>query len=354
MTPAIAPVLAVLALAAEPAELRAVAVVVPPAVMQDGGRLTGFSVELWDEVAARLGARTRYRVVADAAASDEALRRGEADVAVTGAFYSLEREREFDFTYPILDSGLQVMVRGDRTAAPEEDRPLRTFGRVLFSRTMLYWVLAALVLALGPAHLFWLLDRRKAGGITSGEPYFPGILHAMEWSVEAMMGQAFQQPAHRVARLLAPTWLLVGVVYVALLTAHMTAAITVERLRASINGPNDLRGRSVATLAGTPAAGYLRAIGARVAEVDRPEDLFAAVAAGRVEAAVFAAPALRYYASHEGAGRVSVVGPEFRRAELGFVVPLESPLRRKIDASLLAMRDDGSYQRIHDRWFGQD
>jgi polar amino acid transport system substrate-binding protein len=31
---------------------------------------------------------------------------------------------------------------------------------------------------------------------------------------------------------------------------------------------------------------------------------------------------------------------------------LDSPLRRKIDVALIALRDNGTYQQIYDKWFG--
>ena len=47
-----------------------------------------------------------------------------------------------------------------------------------------------------------------------------------------------------------------------------------------------------------------------------------------------------------------MVGPEFNPNDVGFVFPVDSPLRRRVDGALLSMREDGTYQRIYDRWFG--
>jgi polar amino acid transport system substrate-binding protein len=46
------------------------------------------------------------------------------------------------------------------------------------------------------------------------------------------------------------------------------------------------------------------------------------------------------------------VGPEFNSNDVGFDSPLKSPLRDKVDIALLSMREDGTYQRIYDKWFG--
>ena len=128
---------------------------------------------------------------------------------------------------------------------------------------MLYWLVAALLLVLVPAHLIWLLDRRSKDGISTSENYFPGIFDAMAWTAEAMLGQAPRMPEHKFAHLLAIPWLFTGVVFVAFFTAQLTTSLTLEQIRGVINGPGDLPGKAVATLAGTTSADYLREIGAR-------------------------------------------------------------------------------------------
>ncbi len=336
----------------KPAEIRAVAAVIPPLVIDEQGHLTGFSIELWKEVAKKLGTPTSYRLVPDAAGLFEALRKGDSDIAIVGVYYTAERDREFDFTYSVLNGGLQVMVpaAGQGVHSP----PLFAFLNLLFSRSMLYWLGAAVLLLLVPAHVIWFLDRRSADGVTPTDKYFPGIFHAMTWAAEGLLGQAMLMPKQRLAHLFANLWLFAGVVFVAFFTAQMTATLTVEQIRGTINGPDDLPGKSVATPVGSPSALYLRQVGAQVHEFARAEELFSALLSGKVEAVVTLAPALQYYAAHDGAGKVRMVGPEFRREDLLFVVPLNSPLRRRVNAALVALHDDGTYQRVYEKWFGRE
>jgi polar amino acid transport system substrate-binding protein len=176
----------------------------------------------------------------------------------------------------------------------------------------------------------------------------------MTWAAEGLLGQAMQMPRQRLAHLFANLWLFAGVVFVAFFTAQLTATLTVDQIRGTINGPDDLPGKPVATLAGTTSATYLREAGARVRACARPEEMFSALLSGEADAVVFGAAALRYYAEHDGAGKVRMVGPEFRRGDLGYVVPLDSPLRRRVDRALVALHDDGTYQRIHEKWFGRE
>lgn len=333
-------------------EIRAVAGLFPPFVVEEEGRLTGFSVDLWKAIAAKLGTGTTIRLAPGTAAAFDALRTGQSDVVITGHFYTPERDREFDFTHSILNTGQQVLVRAG--ARDPGAAPLATYLRLITSRAMVIWLAAGMLLVLVPAHVAWLLDRRKGDLIPKDASYVPGIFHALGWAAEALLNAATAMPRRPAARLMAVLWIFCGVIFVSLLTAQLTAAITVERIHGFINGPDDLAGKVVATQAGSTTVPILRQLGARIEEFPQPDEAFEALLAGRADAVVLAAPALQYYESHQGSGKVRLVGPEFRKRDLGLMVPLHSPLRRRIDSALIELREDGTYERLREKWFGKE
>jgi len=326
--------------------------VIAPFVMQQSGQLTGFSIDLWNEIATRLHLQTRYVVEPSVNALFQTLRSGDADIAVSGLFYSVERDREFDFSYPIMEAGLRVMVRdtGDTT----ELTPLRSLGRLLISRTTLLWFAAALVLTVLAAHVVWIVDVLQARKLGEREPYFPGIIRALYWSGSTLLTQADEPRRLWISRGLALIWMFVGIVFVALYTAELTSNLTVQHIRGAINGPNDLAGKTVATLAGSSAVPWLHDHGAQVHEYMHNRDVYEALVKGEVDAVVLGSAGLSYIASHEGKGLVKMVGPEFNQNDVGFVFPVNSDLRRRVDGALLAMREDGTYQRIYNNWFGSE
>ena len=129
------------------------------------------------------------------------------------------------------------------------------------------------------------------------------------------------------------------VVFVAFYTAQLTTTLTVEQIRGAIEGPGDLPGKQVATIAHNTAVDYLRDQHAQVQEFPTPGQMFKALFDKNVDAVVFNGPMLLYYAAHEGKGRVKIVGPQFNSAPIGIVFQLDSPLRRKVDGALLALRE---------------
>jgi len=335
---------------AETPELRVAAIIAPPGVMEQNGTLTGFSVDLWNAIAARLKVKTSYQIVPDVSHLEDAMRSKNADVVI-GLFITSARDTDFDFSIPTLQAGLQVMVR-DTGEKAETANPVWDMLRLLFSRTTIVWLGIALLLVLIPAHLVWLFERRRPNGIISSPNYFPGIFEAFFWAISTLTGSPEGMPHQWVARTFAIFWIFAGVVFVAFYTAQLTTTLTVEQIRGSIEGPGDLPGNSVATIAGSTAADYLRQHNAQVQEFPTTDQVYKALLGKKVDAVVLPAPLLLYYAAHDGKGQVKTVGPEFNTAPAAIMVQLDSPLRRKINLALIALRENGTYQQIYDKWFG--
>ena len=333
------------------AELRVTAIIAPPFVMEQGGLLTGFSIDLWNAISTRMGRTTTYEIEPDLGAVEAALRSSKADLTAIPVFVTSARDVEFDFALPVMEAGVQVMVR-DTHQNTEATNPLWGMLRLMLSRTTLLWLGMALLLVLIPAHLIWLFERQRTDGMAWSRNYFPGIFEAAYWGLSTLTTQAEGMPRQWLARAFSIVWMFAGVVFVASYTAQLTTALTVERIRGAIQGPDDLPGKPVGTIAGTLAVDYLRVHRARIQEFPTIDELCKALLDKRVDAAFTAAPLLRYYAAHEGKGQVKLVGPEINIASASFMLQLNSPLRKKIDVALLTLREDGTYQQLYDKWFG--
>jgi len=71
-----------------------------------------------------------------------------------------------------------------------------------------------------------------------------------------------------------------------------------------------------------------------------------------VEAVVYDAPNLLYYANGEGKGKVTVVGKIFEPQNYGLALPEGSPLREKINRAILKLTESDELERIKRKWFG--
>lgn len=262
--------------------------IAPPSVMELDGSLSGFSIDLWNAIATQLKLKTNYQLEPDAGALEEAMRSKRADLSL-GLFITSARDAQFDFSIPTIESGLQIIVLSDAEKVHRES-PLLDMLRQIFWEMTLEWLGIGLLLVLIPAHLVWLFERRKKDGIVSNRNYFPGIFEAVYWALSTLTTQAEAMPRQWIGRTLSIFWMFVGVVFVAFYTAQLTTALTVEQIRGGIDGPGDLPGKQVATLAGSNAVEYLGEHHAQVQEFPTTDLMFEAILGKKVDAVVFAAP----------------------------------------------------------------
>lgn len=328
--------------------LRVATRIIPPFVIQESNQqLTGFSIDLWQQVAARLGTKTQFQTYANVQELLRSLQEQRADVAVAAISVTAVREENFDFSHPIFDSGLAIMVK-----AKQDGRGLGLVS-LLLSPALAQLLGLILLLVLIPAHIIFFLERQP-GGIVEGQGYVPGIFKACWWAAATLSTQADEMPKSPWGRVVALIWMFTSVIFVAYFTATVTTSLTVERLQGSIRGPEDLPGKRVATTVGSTAATYLENEGVNVVTVKAIDEAYEALLAGQVEAVVFDAPVLLYYASQQGRGQVALVGSIFQKESYAIALPNGSPYREPINAALLKIREDGTYATLYKKWFGED
>ena len=96
-------------------ELRVAVIYSPPFSMEKSPAVyTGFSVELWEKLAATLKLNYVYVPCATMPELIQKLESGQLDVAVTNMVVTSSRLKLIDFTQPYFNGGLRIMVNADR------------------------------------------------------------------------------------------------------------------------------------------------------------------------------------------------------------------------------------------------
>jgi polar amino acid transport system substrate-binding protein len=167
------------------------------------------------------------------------------------------------------------------------------------------------------------------------------------------MGGFENEVPHRYwSRLLAMVWIVISLFFVSTLTAKITTSLTVDQLTSDINSYHDLLGKRVGVGENSTMARFLDQ---QNIPYRRYQDFKAALAAlevGQIDATIGDAPVTHYYVAHAGAGRVLLAGSVFNPDKLGIALPQGSRLREPLDRTLLAIREDGTYDALSRKWFG--
>jgi polar amino acid transport system substrate-binding protein len=331
---------------AQGARLRVAIKPIAPFVMQREDKTVGFSIDYWQQVARRLNRDYDFVMLDSVSAVLDAVKNGDADVGIAAISMTAEREKAVDFTHGYFDAGLQIMVHTVPNSV------LNSVIATLFSRDMLQLMLIIAGITFVFTHIIWLVERRTNPKYPQG--YRAGISAALWWTVVtlATVGDSEGTPKHRIGKLLAILWMFISIILIANFTAVVTSSATLRDLRGSIQGVGDLPGKTIATVKNTTAARFLSDNGYAFTAVDKIDDAYALLNAEKVQAIVFDAPVLRYYAVTTGRGYAEVVGGPFEQEQYGIVVPQGSPLREEIDRLILDFQKDGTVRSITAKWFG--
>jgi polar amino acid transport system substrate-binding protein len=203
-------------------------------------------------------------------------------------------------------------------------------------------------------HIVWLFERRHPESLLANRSYFPGVFEATWWAASTLATQAEAMPRSAAARIIAVLWMFTAVLFVAFFTAAVTSSLTVQQLQGNIKGPDDLPGKTVATVRGSTSAQYLTQHQITPIEFNTVEEAYELLEKGDADAVVYDATVLLYYASHEGKGKVQVVGPIFRKEAYGILFPAGSPYRKPVNEALLRLRENGTYDRLSAKYFGEE
>jgi polar amino acid transport system substrate-binding protein len=331
-----------------PESLRVATRLVKPFVFEEKGQLTGFSIELWDEIAKQINVKTDFVVKPTVKELLASINTQEAQLGIAAISITAEREMQWDFSQPMFDAGLQILV-SEQTS---KSGILTNIIAGVLSPTFWQLLGGILLVVVIPAHVVWFFERRPVGGLLTNKSYFPGIFEAAWWSLASLAAQADQMPKSAAARVAAVFWMFTSVVFLAYFTASVTSSLTLQQLRGDIKGPEDLPGKKVASVKGSTSVEYLRQRNAEVIEFAKVEEAYEALQNGDAIAVVYDAPVLLYYASHEGKGKVQTVGAIFRKENYGIAFPDKSPLRKRVNEVLLKLKENGTYDQLYSKWFG--
>ena len=326
---------------------------IAPFVMKQNGRLTGYSIELWERIVreAKLpfDPAKDYRVVDSVGQMMSALEKKEVDAAVGAISITSEREQVVDFSQPFYESGLQIMTRDQGGSS------LKRIVSNLFKGQIFTLIGILIVLILVYAHLLWFVERRKnPESFPMG--YFAGVFEALWWSSSTIITGGCENlaPAGLLGRLSALLWMLAGMATFSYVTASISSTLTVDTLNSDIHTVGDLKERKldVACVRGSTGERFMQGLGFKPQGFDTADAAAEALEKGSVQAVVYDSPILRYYIKNHPDAKVLLAGELFEKQSYGIGTPQGSPQRKEITRAILKLREEGVLEELETKYFG--
>lgn len=123
----------------------------------------------------------------------------------------------------------------------------------------------------------------------------------------------------------------------------------------SIETVEDLEGKTVATKIGSTSYDYLQenlGDSAEITPYPGSSDMYMALLGGSADAVFYDAPNVGYFSQTQGEGRARTVGPLYEGQQYGIVLVKDSEWVEPVNEALASMKEDGTYDEIHTKWFG--
>ncbi len=318
---------------------------IEPFIFGESGEPTGFSADIWNEIARRNGWTTDWVWTDEVADQIQQVLDREVDAAIAAISMTPDRESQVDFSHRMFSSGLQIMTKPGGASVWE------AFRATVFTPALLnaFAAVAGIIFIVG--HIVWLALRKRED---YPNDYIRGLGQGM-WLIGSSLFVSsriavvfFQgrEPSKVISRILVVLWMAVAVVLVSYVNGTITATLTVSELRSSVTDPSDLPGVRVTTVENTQAANWLQREGIDFEPVTDVEAGIERLENDQSDAFVFDSPVLKWERSQRPGSGLEVSGELFDPVPYGIALQPGSPLREQINTSMLDMLTDGTYDRI--------
>ncbi len=295
----------------------------------------GVAVSMWEEIAARLS--LKYSYIPIHSSYDQAvldLAAGKYDILVGPVSVTHKRLQIISYSRPFFLNKMGLVVKKERVNF------FTTIGSI-FGATLLVLLVIFLVSFVIFSHVFWLCERGKCKQVSKN--YINGIKEAMWTTITSFLRDVLYDPKSTGARVVLGFWLLLSVIFMATISAVVTATLTysLTQHHAPFEQVSDLNNRLVGVQSASANTAVAMRTGAKVQELGSLYHALQELAAGRLDGVVgdyFLVQAL-IKSHHELNLRMSRL--ILTNDEYAFALPKGSKLKQPIDIELTNLQDKG-------------
>jgi len=327
----------------QPETLRVGVVALEPFAMKTAdGHWEGISIDLWREVADRMGVDFELREYGSTQALTEDFVKGDIDLAPLAAV-TAEREVLVDFSDAYYMSGAVIVVPAQK-AGQGWFRVARRFFSLEFLQVIglliLLWLIAGVAV--------WLFEGRRNREMFGGGPA-KGVAQGIWWAAVTMTTVGYGDLAPKTAggRIVGVVWMFAAIISISGFTAAISSSLTVGELSGKVRGIRDLTTARVGTVAESSAEAYRVKNGIKpLRSFGNPQEGLKSLLDKTTDAFVFQGPIVKHLAKSEFRGRVEVLPGTFDHHYLGMVLPPGSQLREPLNRALLAFMEADQWTQI--------
>lgn len=224
----------------------------PPFIIEEGGKLEGINVWLWEKVAKDLDLNFKLQPMGFSEML-EALQEGTIDISINPLTITSDRSKKMNFTHSYYASNSTVVVYKSSSF-----QRLSLFLQSFFNQTFLkgFFALLFIIVLFGVA--IWLFERR-----VNPEQFrsnWKGLGDGLWWSVVTMttVGYGDKYPKSSAGKLTALIWMFSGLLFISGLTASVASTLTINQLQSNPEGFSEFKELPIGCIENTSTNAFLK------------------------------------------------------------------------------------------------
>lgn len=334
---------------AEGNKLRVGIVGYPPTVIQSTPeQISGISVVYWQELAETLGLTYELVPYSNIEESLAAVADGKVDLALGSISITAERIDRFDFTYPVFQTDLTLLLPSSPPSLWDRVRPF--LGWAFLSSVGAIFLCLCIV-----GTLIWMAEREQ-NSEQFPKAYFPGLREGI-WCALATfstVGYGDRFPITHLGRSVAAVWMILSLVMVTSLTAGIATTLAVafaHQPSTRFNSPEDLRNARIASVGKDSApTRWAQFYQARVSITPKTTDAISLLDNGKVDGVIDARTSLEYYLQQHPQVSYEIASFNIANEYIAIALPLDSPLTQTLNKQILQVGMQFRLQEMTDNW----
>lgn len=330
-------------------------VVKPFAYKNAKGKWTGISIELWRQIARKMGRDYVWKEASNTNTLVEGVKKGTYDVGIAAITVKPSRAKMVDFSDTHFKSSLGIATR---LGSSSIFSMLGQFFTVKFLRPLA--ILIGILFFFG--FLIWLFERK----VNPDE--FPegakGIWEGFWWSAVTMttVGYGDKSPRSFFGRILGLFWMFASIIMISGLTGAIASSLTTQQLSSVIKGPEDLVNVRVGAKKGeSPVAILKKKYNVAVTEFKTIKEGLEALKNNKIDAFVHDTPVLQSHLveDKELTQKLVVLHKPIRRERYGIAITKPSKedkrnqLREAVNKALIQLEIEGKLSEINAKYLGE-
>lgn len=314
-----------------------------PFVIKTRYRYDGFEIDLWEEIAQRLNIKFKYIKVPFNKLLN-GVKNSIYDIAFSGITINKEREKKFNFCHSYLGSGLLILSKTNNQKKFLE-KARNGFFNELIKITLFFIGLIFFI-----SNVIWFF-KKSAGLIDPG--YFSGIIQTTQYIIYSISNSYFQDiiPHQTTGKIFIVLIILLSVITILYHIIKVGLFLTKKEENFDPQIIEELKNKKVATEYGSTSEKLLKSYKIKTKKCKKIETAFKKLKNNYIDAVVYdALPILHYIKENTNEFKISPKIDE--NQSYAIAIKQNSDLVGKIDNEILQMKEDGYFDFLYKKWFG--